>query len=88
MMILFLALVGGVIGIAYFDGHFGGFLAGGAVGALAGWVAELNARLKKIEMHLRDAPSRAPAEPSRAPSQTSPAPQAQTSATARTQTSA
>jgi uncharacterized membrane protein len=51
MVVVILALLGGVIGGALFSG-FDGFALGLMVGAVAGWVANLAGRVRQLEMGL------------------------------------
>jgi uncharacterized membrane protein len=51
MVVVILALLGGVIGGVLFSG-FDGFAMGLVVGAVAGWVADLAARVRQLEQRL------------------------------------
>src|SRR5690554_1871433 len=54
MIVLLLAFAGGIAGSVLLGGP-GGFWAGAAVGALAGWVSRLDKRLKLLEQRLDNA---------------------------------
>ncbi len=55
MIIVALALVGGIAGATLLRGHLGGFALGAACGALAGWVLRLNDRLDRLERRVAEA---------------------------------
>src|SRR5262245_36491649 len=52
MLVLVLALVGGVLGFGLLGWHMGGFAAGAAIGALVGWSNELGDRVRRLEQRL------------------------------------
>ncbi|HET8697529.1 MAG TPA: DUF2339 domain-containing protein [Gammaproteobacteria bacterium] len=52
MLGVVLALIGGVMGYGLLGWSTGGFVAGAAIGALAGWASDLRDRLVKIEKRL------------------------------------
>ncbi|HEX5046345.1 MAG TPA: DUF2339 domain-containing protein [Gammaproteobacteria bacterium] len=52
MLALVLALIGGLVGFAFFGWSMSGFAAGAAIGALAGWSSELRDRVVKLERRL------------------------------------
>jgi uncharacterized membrane protein len=60
MTVAALALVGGLIGVVLFGDHIGGFVLGGALGALAGWVTLLGDRVQKLERRLLELRTHAP----------------------------
>src|SRR3954468_19348773 len=52
MLVLVLALIGGFVGFTSLGWSTGGFVAGAAIGALAGWSSELRNRVVKLERRL------------------------------------